>query len=162
MKGLIIGVVLGLLIAGTAADAATHKKFLTVCVQMSGPPASVGDINVRLKKACQPHQKPIKLATYPAPPGPQGPPGEPGFTTTTIVKNTTPATTASGKTITARCPTNMNLTGGGFSTSVLSTDLTLRQSSPQGTSSWFADVHEVTGFPGSISWSLTVYALCAN
>jgi hypothetical protein len=39
--------------------------FVQACTQRSGPPASVGDLNVKLKTACANGQKPLKLALYP-------------------------------------------------------------------------------------------------
>ena len=60
------------------------------------------------------------------------------------------------------CQNGTHLTGGGFMTNVLSSDLALRRSSPLGTNSWTADVAEQSGFPNNIAWSLTVYVVCAR
>ena len=74
----------------TSGDASTAKAklkapttFVPVCVQRTGPHASVGDLNILLRRSCAKGQKPLKLALFPisgteAPAGPQGPPGPDG------------------------------------------------------------------------------------
>lgn len=64
--------------ARSGAGAHPAADFVPACVQLTGPPASVGDLNVLLKKACAKGQHVLKLATFPAPRGPAGPPGPKG------------------------------------------------------------------------------------
>jgi hypothetical protein len=69
--------------ASTAKAKARPTTFVPVCVQRTGPHASVGDLNILLGRSCAKHQKPLKLALFPisgteAPAGPQGPPGPDG------------------------------------------------------------------------------------
>lgn len=114
------------------------------------------------------------------PPGPAGPKGDTGnrgprgrrgpagtasaVTLTSRVLSTTSAnTTSPNKTLTVSCQAaDEVLTGGGYMTTVLSTDLVLRRSSPLGARSWTADVQEGPGFQTNISWALTVYVVCAK
>ena len=168
-------------IAIAQSGAAPHSAgFVAVCVQRTGTKESVGDLNV-LHNACADGQSPLKLATFPVShvPGPQGPKGEKGDTghrgpqgpagpagpsgvaATQIVTKTSPNNTSTPKTARAFCPTGTVLTGGGFSTSVLSTELVLRESSPLG-SSWEVNVAEAADFPNNIAWSVTAHAICAT
>jgi hypothetical protein len=64
-------------IAG-AQSSTSSSGFISVCSQRTGPPESVGDLNVLLDKACAKGQNPIKLATFPTPPGPKGEKGDSG------------------------------------------------------------------------------------
>jgi hypothetical protein len=203
MRNILIAVSSLLLISAVPSSAADPQRlgakgFVAACVQLTGPEPSIGDINVRLKKACAEGQQPLRLATWPASRGPRGPrgfrgeqgeqgapgqqgevgprglrghdgaqgpagpAGEPGVTTTTVFNSSTPSTNSPIKSITVACQNGTHLTGGGWMTNVLSTDLVPRRSSPLGSNSWTADVAEDDDFPPSVSWSLTVYVVCAN
>jgi Collagen triple helix repeat (20 copies) len=112
---------------------------------------SVGDLNVQLHKACANRQNPLKLATFPVPPvpGPPGPEGDKGdtgatgpagkrgpkgemgekgdrgpagITDTQIVTKTSGNNPAADKTARAFCPAGTVITGGGYTTSALSTE----------------------------------------
>ena len=171
-------------IALAQSGAAAHSAgFVSVCVQRTGTKESVGDLNV-LQNACADGQSPLKLATFPVshvpgppgprgekgekgdtghrgPQGPEGPAGPSGVAATQIVTKTSPSNTSTPKTARAFCPAGTVLTGGGFSTSVLSTELVLRESSPLG-SSWEVNVAEDADFPNNIAWSVTAHAICAT
>jgi hypothetical protein len=60
------------------------------------------------------------------------------------------------------CPAGTLLVGGGYQTSVLSTDLVLRELSPVGNNSWEVNVAEGPNFPNGIVWSVTARAICAS
>jgi Collagen triple helix repeat (20 copies) len=106
------------------------------------------------------------------PAGPGGPPGPagadgapaPAAALSSRVLSTTSANNAAvNKTLTASCQSaDEVMTGGGYMTNVLSDDLVLRRSSPLGGRSWTADVQEGPDFNPNISWSLTVYVVCAT
>ena len=176
-------------LAQSGSDA-NSAGFISACVQRTGSMESVGDINVLLHKACAKGQNPLKLATFPVPrvPGPPGPKGDKGNTGTTgpagtrgpsgdkgdkgargpagitetqIVTRTTATNVSTPKSVRAFCPSGTVLTGGGYSTSVISTELTLRLSTPQG-KSWEANVAELPGFPNNVAWSLSAHAICAT
>lgn len=53
------------------------------------------------------------------------------------------------------------ITGGGYSTSALSTDLVLQRSSPVG-NSWEVIVAARVGFPNGVAWSASAHAICAD
>jgi Collagen triple helix repeat (20 copies) len=95
-------------------------------------------------------------------PGPAGPPGPPGIVGTQIVQATSAANAATPKQALAVCPAGTFLTGGGFSTSALSSDLILRQDSPVGARGWLINMAETAGFPNGIAWSVTAFAICAR
>ncbi len=95
------------------------------------------------------------------PQGPAGPAGPSGVAAVQIVTKTSPANVSTPKTARAFCPAGTVLTGGGYSTSVLSTDLVLRESSPAG-NSWQVNVAEDAEFQVNIAWSLTAHAICAT
>jgi Collagen triple helix repeat (20 copies) len=164
--------------------------FAAACVQRTGPKESVGDLNVLLDTACAKGQSPLKLATFPVahvpgPPGPKGdkgnagpagargpqgakgdrgprgPAGPSGITDTQIVTKTSGLSPATTKTTRAFCPAGTVLTGGGYSTSALSTDLVLQRSSPVG-NSWEVIVAAKAGFPSGVAWSVSDYAMCAT
>ena len=110
------------------------------------------------------------------PPGPPGPPGETGpqgpagadgvsapagVLSSRVLSSTSANNGAANKTLTVSCQAdNEVMTGGGYSTNVLSDDLVLRRSSPLGGRSWTADVQEAEDF-AQVSWALTVYVVCA-
>ena len=97
--------------------------------------------------------------------GAQGPAGLAGggVASSRVLSTTSANTTAANKTLTVSCQDpNEFMTGGGYSTNVLSDDLVLRRSSPLGGRSWTADVQEGAGFPASVAWALTVYVVCAQ
>jgi hypothetical protein len=172
------------------SGAAAHSAgFVAACVQRTGPKESVGDLNV-LQKACANGQSPLQLATFPVPRvpgppgpkgdkgnagpagargprgaqgdrGPRGPTGPSGITDTQIVTKSTGSSTAATKTVRAFCPAGTVLTGGGYSTSALSTDLVLQRSSPVG-NSWEVIVAAKLGFPSGVGWSVSDYAMCAT
>lgn len=105
-------------------------------------------------------QGPPGPAGAPGPAGPKGAQGEPGVASIRLVSHTTPVNGSSPKTARVFCPAGTKLTGGGYETSVLSTDLVLRMSTPKG-NSWEVNVIE-NGLSANISWSLTAHALCAS
>jgi hypothetical protein len=148
-------------------------RFVNACPQTTGPNPSIGDLNVRLGQ-CAKGMKPIRLATWPqgrgprgprgvrGPRGPRGPSGSGGQVDTQVTTNASSANLQSPKRLIASCPRGTQLTGGGYSTSVLSDELVLRQSAPVGQDSWLVDVAETQDFQNNISWSLTVYVVCAH
>jgi hypothetical protein len=100
--------------------------------------------------------------------GPAGPKGDTGaqgpagsVAGTRVLSTTSANNTAANKTLTVSCQAGEAMTGGGYMTNVLSTQLVLRRSSPLGNNSWTADVNEV-GLSASIAWALTVYVVCAD
>ena len=168
-------------IAG-AQSSMSSSGFISVCSQRTGPSESVGDLNVLLDKACAKGQNPIKLATFPTPPGPKGekgdtgargpagpkgeqgargPQGAAGVTDTQIVTKTSGNNPSASKTARAFCPAGTVITGGGYSTSALSTDLVLQRSSPVG-NSWEVIVAARVGFPNGVAWSASAHAICAH
>lgn len=83
MRNALIAAATALLVSVGVAGADAPPPFVRACVQRTGSIESVGDLNVRLPRACAKGQKPLKLALYPVhgvqgPPGPQGPQGPPG------------------------------------------------------------------------------------
>lgn len=171
---LVIALVLVLALAGAQAVSATDAGFVAACVQRTGSRDSVGDLNVRLKTACATGQHPLDLATFPvqAAQGPPGPKGErgprgakgeqgpAGIVETQLVTRKSATNVNAPKQLRAFCPRGTLLTGGGYSTSILSTDLVLRESTPKG-NSWLVNVTE-NGLAGNIAWSLSVHAICAR
>jgi hypothetical protein len=174
-------------IAG-AQSSMSSSGFISVCNQRTGPSESVGDLNVLLDKACDKGQNPIKLATFPTPPGPKGekgdtgargpagpkgergpkgdqgergPQGAAGVTDTQLVTKTSGSNPSASKTARAFCPVGTVITGGGYSTSALSTDLVLQRSSPVG-NSWEVIVAAKVGFPNGVAWSASAHAICAH
>jgi Collagen triple helix repeat (20 copies) len=173
------------------SGAAAHSAgFVAACVQRTGSMESVGDLNVVLHKACAKGQNPLKLATFPVPrvPGPPGPKGDTGatgptgargprgpkgkkgekgergpagITDTQIVTNTSGNNPAADKTARAFCRAGTVITGGGYTTSALSTDLVLQRSSPVG-NSWEVIVAAKAGFPNGVAWSASAHAICAT
>ena len=172
-----------------SGDAAHSAGFVAACVQRTGSMESVGDINVLLHKACAKGQNPLKLATFPVPrvPGPPGPKGDTGatgpagasgprgpkgkkgekgqrgpagITDTQIVTKTSGFSSAADKTARAFCRAGTVITGGGYTTSALSTDLVLERSSPVG-NSFEVIVAAKAGFPNGVAWSVSAHAICA-
>lgn len=145
-----------------------------------GPPGPRGKQGKRGPRGHTGPQGPQGIPGTPGGPvGPAGVPGAPGVKGDTgatgpagprgprarrsdpvVYANTSVSNTSSPKTATAHCPSNRRLTGGGFSTSVLSTDLVLRQSNPLGTRGWTVNVAEASGFQSNIAWSVSAYAIC--
>jgi Collagen triple helix repeat (20 copies) len=166
-----------------AQSGSTHHAFVSACVQRTGSKDSVGDLNVLLKTACAKGQLPLKLATFPTPPGPPGPKGEkgdtgargeqgergpkgepgekgkPGVTATEVITHSSPSSGAPDKTARAFCPRDSVITGGGYSTSVLSRDLILQRSIPI-PNGWEVIVTEAPGF-SNVAWSASAHAVCA-
>lgn len=97
----------------------------------------------------------------PGPAGPPGPRGEPGVAGFRSVAHSSSSNASSPKTARAFCPRGTTLTGGGYSTSVLSTELILRESTPRG-NGWSVNVAEAAGFQNGIAWSVTAHAICAE
>ena len=94
--------------------------------------------------------------------GPAGADGSAGVLSQRVLSVTSPNNGNANKTLTASCQAaNEVMTGGGYMTNVLSTQLVLRRSSPLGARSWTADVNEV-GLSASINWALTVYVVCVT
>ena len=79
-----------------------------------------------------------------------------------MFSSTTNTTRDDIKSLTVSCQNSTHLTGGGYTTSVLSTHLLLRRSSPLGNNSWTADVAEGPDFGPNNVWALTVYVVCAG
>jgi hypothetical protein len=165
--------------SGDSVSVAAKRGYLPVCAQPQKVKHSRGDLNV-LRGEC-PKGRRLKLALWPVKgePGPAGQPGTPGapgqpgtpgqpgapgaagVTDTRIVSATSATNAATPKSARAICPVGTVITGGGFSSSVLSTDLVLRRSTPQG-DSWSVDLAEGPGFPNGIAWSVTANAICAE
>ena len=163
---------------------ASGDKASTACdCDPSGVPGPPGPRGKQGKRGPRGHTGPQGPQGIPGTPGgpagPAGAPGAPGVKGDTgavgpagprgprarrsdpvVYANTSASNTSSPKTATAHCPSNRRLTGGGFSTSVLSTDLTLRQSNPLGTRGWTVNVAEEDGFQNNIAWSVSAYAIC--
>jgi hypothetical protein len=178
-------------IALARSGAPAHSAgFVPACVQRTGSMESVGDLNVLLDKACAKGQNPLKLATFPVPrvPGPPGPKGDKGdtgpagargprgpkgkkgdkgargpagITDTRIVTKSSGNSPAADKRARAFCPAGTVITGGGYSTSALSTDLVLQRSSPVA-NSWEVIVAAKAGFPNGVAWSVSAHAICAT
>jgi Collagen triple helix repeat (20 copies) len=97
----------------------------------------------------------------PGPAGPKGAQGEPGVASKQIVSHTSGLNGSNVKSARVVCPAGTILTGGGFTTSTLSTDLVLRRSNPEG-NTWTIDMAEGPGFPSGIAWSVTAKAICVS
>ena len=81
---------------------------------------------------------------------------------TQIVREVDGPSPSSPKKSMALCPAGTKLTGGGYETSILSSDLVLRESGPVeiGTrQGWSVNVIE-DGLSANLSWSLTAEAIC--
>ena len=96
------------------------------------------------------------------PTGPAGPVGAPGLASKVVATHTSGNNGSTPKTARVTCPAGTLLMGGGYSTSVLSTDLVLRQLTPVGANSWEVNVAEGPDFPNGIAWSVTARAICAT
>lgn len=93
--------------------------------------------------------------------GDKGQRGPAGITDTQIVTRTSVSSVAIDKTARAFCPAGTVITGGGYTTSTLSTDLVLQRSSPVG-NSYEVIVTAKAGFPNGVAWSASAHAICAT
>ena len=109
------------------------------------------------------------LAAGPAGPqgkmGPQGPKGDtgpPGISAYELVHNASAFDSIDAKSALVNCPEGKKVIGGGTDVSPFSEPTAVRQSFPftGQPSGWFGNAYETT--PTSESWSLFVYAICAN
>ena len=74
---------------------------------------------------------------------------------------TTATNVSTPKSVRAFCPSGTVLTGGGYSTSVISTELTLRLSTSEG-KSWEANVAELPGSRTTSRGRSSAHAICAT
>jgi hypothetical protein len=173
----------------TKAAAAKAPAFVGACNQRTGPPESVGDLNIHLNTACAKGQKPFDLALYPVagsggtagpqgpagpkgpagPPGPKGPKGDTGpagsaghvtIVTKTHVTRGAIATTGALLGSSSRCPSaHPVVTGGGAFMDPPAPGVTIVGSYPSADNTWTA---YVTRFSGSGGVTFTVYARCTS
>jgi len=105
-------------------------------------------------------QLPAGPAGPAGPTGPAGPAGAPGLSGLERVDSTSASNSTTPKTQATTCPTGKRLLGGGVRLNPLITQLDVQQSFPDNDNVYRATVREVT--PTAASWSITVFAVCAN
>jgi hypothetical protein len=96
--------------------------------------------------------------------GPQGLAGQNGIAGLQIVTALSPFDSVTPKTLTATCPADKKVIGGGGYTSLIAgavpNDVALVASNPTGTNAWRLVAHEMDAY--APSWMIRVYAVCAN
>ena len=95
--------------------------------------------------------------------GPAGQDGQDGISGWGIISSTSESTTVSPKTLSAECPSSKRIIGGGAKIDDPETaDAALISSYPDGENKWTAVAKGNDGGPPSGSWTLSVYAICAD